>query len=159
LIHAYGVYKLSDWDLEQPHEVDALLGACILLRRSVLDQVGLLDEDYFMYTEEIDLCTRIQKAGWKLYWIPQAKIIHYGGQSTQQAAPEMFLALYESKINYFRKHYNWITTMIYKMILFIVSLTRLMLFPLAKIENDPKRQRHLDTAQNYRQLIGKLSSM
>ena len=93
-LRPYGEYHMADWDATTPREVDALLGACILVRKSVLDKIGLMDEDYFMYSEEVDLCTRIQRGGWSLYWVPQAAIIHHGGQSTRQVATEMFLRLY-----------------------------------------------------------------
>ena len=70
-------YPISKWSLDRPQEVDVLMGACLMLRREALDRVGLLDEDYFMYSEEVDLCYRVQRAGWRLYWIPQARIVHY----------------------------------------------------------------------------------
>ena len=90
----YGSYHMADWNLQKSREVDILLGACLLLRRTVLDQIGLMDESYFIYSEEVDLCYRVQQAGWHLYWVPQAQVIHYGGQSTQQVAAEMFMRLY-----------------------------------------------------------------
>ena len=77
------------------------MGACLLLRKGVLDQVGLLDEDYFIYSEEVDLCYRFQRAGWRLHWVPQAQVVHFGGQSTQQAPIEMFLNLYTARLNIF----------------------------------------------------------
>jgi GT2 family glycosyltransferase len=100
----YGRYNMHQWDTTAPREVDVLQGASFLLRRSVLDQVGFLDGDYFMYSEEVDLCRRIQQAGWRLYWVPQSQVIHYGGQSTRQIAADMFLQLYLGKLKYFRKH-------------------------------------------------------
>lgn len=102
----FGVYDQAQWNLEHPREVDSLHGACLLIRREVFDQIGLLDEDYFMYTEEIDFCYRAKKAGWKIAWLPTAEVIHYGGQSTRQAASSVFLQLYHSKLLFFRKHYG-----------------------------------------------------
>jgi hypothetical protein len=54
----------------------------LLLRKEVLEQVGFLDEDFFIYCEEVDLFYRIQRAGWRIYWVPQAEMVHFGGQST-----------------------------------------------------------------------------
>ncbi len=122
----YGSYRMVEWSAH-PREVDALLGACMLFPRSVLDEIGLFDESYFMYTEEIDLCYRVQQSGRKLFWVPEASIVHYGGQSTQQIAAEMFLQLYRSKLQFFRKHYGITAGFFYKLILFFTALPRFIL--------------------------------
>jgi GT2 family glycosyltransferase len=156
---AYSEYPLSKWETNQPREVDLLMGACLLLKKEVLDQVGLLDEDYFIYSEEIDLCYRIQRAGWRLYWVPQAEVVHFGGQSTQQVATEMFLNLYHSKIKYFRKHHGWAGAQIYKLILRIAALSRIILAPLVIFERDPRRQKHLKLVDHYWRLVRALPGM
>lgn len=158
-IRPYGSYRMADWSLDQAHPVETLLGACLLIRREVLDQVGLLDEQYFIYSEEIDLCYRIQQAGWSLYWVPQAQIIHYGGQSTQQVAAEMFIHLYQSKLRYFRKHHGWLAAQVYKLILLIAALSRLSVSPLAWLEREPQRQAHLTLARNYGRLVRTLPDL
>jgi GT2 family glycosyltransferase len=81
-------------------------GACMLVRRAALAQIGLMDEQYFMYSEETDWCLRMRRAGWEVWFTPDAQIVHYGGQSTQQWRAAMLRALYRSKIRYFRKHHN-----------------------------------------------------
>ena len=108
---------MEKWNAEQPREVDVLMGASMLLRKAVLDKVGLLDEGYFMYSEEVDLCFRLQKAGWQLYWVPQSQVVHYWGQSAKQVLAEMFLQLYRGKLRFFRKHYSWLTVSLYKVVL------------------------------------------
>lgn len=155
----YGVYRMDDWDLSKQREVDVIQGACLILRQEALNQVGLLDGEYFIYSEEVDLCHRLQKAGWKLHWVPQAQVVHHGGQSTQQVAAEMFLRLYQGKIIYFRKHYGWLTSQIYKLILAAGTLTRLMIMPLAWLEHPSKREHHLTLASHYRRLLLSLPSM
>ncbi|MEZ4731875.1 MAG: glycosyltransferase family 2 protein [Caldilineaceae bacterium] len=105
-IYAFGVYAMTTWSMDTPRPVDIVQGASLLLRRAVLEEVGLFDTDYFMYTEEVDLCHRIRRAGWQIYFVPTSCIIHYGGQSTRQAALTMFMQLYRSKILYFRKHHG-----------------------------------------------------
>lgn len=155
----YAAYPLTKWDPDQPQEVDVLTGACLLLRKQVLDRVGFLDEDYFMYSEEVDLCYRIQRAGWHLYWVPQAEVMHFGGQSTQQAPTEMFLNLYHSKIIYFRKHYGWLAAQLYKLILRIAALSRLMLAPFAIFERSSRRQKHLTLVDRYWRLVLALPRM
>lgn len=83
-----------------------IMGAAMLIRRQVLRPVGLIDESYFMYSEEIDLCYRIARAGWKNYVLPAARIIHLGGQSTRQTLALMKAELFRSKTKYFRKHHG-----------------------------------------------------
>lgn len=96
-------YSPKMWHTRVPQPVETIKGACLVLRREALDQVGLLDESYFMYTEEVDLCYRLAQAGWQIWWLPAATIIHYGEASSRQAAQAMYLQLYRSKIQFYRK--------------------------------------------------------
>ena len=155
----YAEYPLSQWDTNQAREVDVLMGACLLLRKEVLDQVGFLDEDYFIYSEEVDLCYRIQRAGWRLFWVPQAEVVHFGGQSTQQVPTEMFLNLYQSKIKYFRKHNGWLAAQLYKLILMMAALSRLVLAPFVFFEHSSRRQKHFTLVDRYRRLVLALPGM
>jgi len=155
----YAAYPPTKWGTNQPQEVDVLMGACLLVRKEVLDQVGFLDEDYFIYSEEVDLCYRIQRAGWCIYWVPQAEVVHFGGQSTQQVATEMFLNLYRSKIKYFRKHHAWPVAQLYKLILRIAALARIILAPLVIFEHSSRRQKHLTLVDRYWRLVLALPGM
>lgn len=145
--------EMVAWPLDEARPVEVLLGACLLLRREALDEVGLLDERYFMYTEEVDLCFRLARAEWALYWLPQAEVVHYGGQSTQQVAGEMLLHLYESKMHFFRKQYGRSGAAGYKLILLLASLARLALSPLALLEQPSRRRAHLSLAARYWRLL------
>jgi N-acetylglucosaminyl-diphospho-decaprenol L-rhamnosyltransferase len=87
-------------------QVDYIQGACMLARRAAVEQVGLLDEAYFMYNEETDWCLRMRRADWETWYLPAARIVHYGGQSTKQVRRTMVQALYRSKVRFFRKHYG-----------------------------------------------------
>lgn len=153
---ADGYYSMADWNQDTPREVDILIGACLILRRKALDQIGLLDEKYFMYSEEVDLCYRLWSAGWHLFWVPAATVVHHGGQSTQQVAPDMFLQLYESKVIYFRNNRGPLVCSFYKLILAGASLARLAVIPFTRLEKRTKRQRYLRLANNYRRLLGVL---
>ena len=153
LLWPYGVYDMAQWQTHVNRKVDVLLGACLLIRKTALDKVGLLSEDYFMYTEEVDICYRIKQNKWDIYWIPKAEIIHYGGQSTRQVSRQMFLHLYQSKILFFKKHYGSISAILYKVILLFTSLTRLVISPLAYLTRSPYRGERLELAFNYRQLV------
>jgi GT2 family glycosyltransferase len=90
--------------------------------------------------------------------VPQAKVLHYGGQSTKQARTEMFLRLYETKVLYFRKHYGTIGASLYKLILLAAALARLLISPLAWFEQKPQRDEHLTLANHYRLLVQHLPS-
>jgi len=152
-------YPMEEWRLDSAREVDTLLGACMLIRREALDQFGLFDADYFIYSEEVDLCARLKESGWHLYWVPDAVVVHYGAQSTQQVAEEMFIRLYEGKIIYFRKHRTRITVIAYKLILILATISRLILTPFALIENPMERDKHLILSRNYRRLLWSLPGL
>src|SRR5260370_2797 len=79
ILNDESLYHLTYKDMSKPHEVDAITGAFFLTKKSVLDKVGLFDEDYFMYAEDIDLCYRIKQAGYKIMYIPQIKLLHHKG--------------------------------------------------------------------------------
>ncbi len=155
----YGSYDMSKWQLDQPREVDVLMGASLLLRKSVLDKVGLLDEGYFMYSEEVDLCFRLQKAGWRLFWVPQSQVVHYWGQSAKQVLAEMFLQLYRGKLRFFRKHYGWLTVMLYKVVLGLAALLRLALAPLVWLRKSEESESQVHMARHYGRLLLTLPSM
>ena len=158
-IYAYGVYDMPAWSTTSARAVDVIQGACLLVRREALEQVGLLDEDYFIYTEEVDLCYRIRKANWTLSWVPSADVVHYGGQSTRQVAAEMFLRLYESKVIFFRKHRGRLSGFGYKLVLLLISLLRVVGLPLAGFLRPENRGVNREISANYRQLIRSLPSL
>ncbi|MGI6368186.1 MAG: glycosyltransferase family 2 protein [Anaerolineae bacterium] len=101
-----GRYPLRLYAGQDPFPIDHPLGAALLMRNTTLDQVGLLDEGFFMYCEEIDWCIRTRRAGWQIYCVPQARIVHLGGQSTSQFRERMFVALWQSRFRLFSKHYS-----------------------------------------------------
>lgn len=96
--------RFSPGDGLSPFAIDHPLGACMLVRRTAIEQVGLLDEGYFMYSEEIDWCRRFKQQGWTILTAPDARVIHHGGQSTQQASNQMFVQLHRSRARYFARH-------------------------------------------------------
>lgn len=101
---------------EQAIATDWVLGAALTVRREALLQVGLLDSEYFMYSEEIDLCYRVKRAGWDNFVLPSARIVHLGGESTKQTAAVMKAQLYLSKVRYFRKHHGTLAAKVMRMI-------------------------------------------
>jgi GT2 family glycosyltransferase len=158
-LRPYGRYDMERWPLDMARPVDVLKGACLMVRRQALEQAGAFDESYFMYSEEVDLCTRLANGGWRLYWVPQAVVTHHEGQSTRQVPADMFLRLYQGKLLYFRKQQGTAAARLYKLILLAAASARLALSPLAWLERPAGRQRHLTLASHYRRLVGALLEM
>lgn len=99
-------YYMSDMPEDQPHPVDWLVGACLLLRREVVESVGLLDERFFMYSEELDYAWRMHRAGWPLVYFPGAVVVHHEAQSSGQVAAERLILFHTSKVEFFRKWFG-----------------------------------------------------
>ncbi len=102
----FGQYHLGYLDKEKIHEVDVLPGAFILVRRKLLIDIGLLDEDFFMYGEDIDLSYRIKLAGYKNYYFPETTIIHYKGESTKKGSINYVVLFYNAMIIFAKKHFS-----------------------------------------------------
>ena len=98
-------YYMSHLSWDEPGQIEAVSGAFFLVRRKALDQVGLLDEDYFMYGEDIDLSYRLLKGGWQNWYLPY-DIIHYKGESTQKSSFRYVHTFYQAMLIFFRKHYG-----------------------------------------------------
>lgn len=99
-----GRYPRRLYEAGRPFAVDHPLGAALMVRTETLVQVGGFDEQFFMYCEEIDLCRRIRMAGWRIYCVPAATIVHLVAQSTRQFRDRMFVALWRSRFRMFAKH-------------------------------------------------------
>ena len=98
-------YYMSHLPWDQPGRLDVISGAFCMLRRKAIDQVGLLDEDFFMYGEDIDLSYRLLKGGWQNWYLPFS-IIHYKGKSTQKTDYRYVHIFYQAMLIFFRKHYS-----------------------------------------------------
>lgn len=99
-------YHLGYLDKDEIHKIDVLSGAFMMLRKSVLDEVGLLDETFFMYGEDIDLSFRIKKAGYENYYFPDTTIIHYKGESTKKGSLNYVKVFYNAMIIFTKKHFT-----------------------------------------------------
>ncbi len=157
-LHALSEYPPSVLAQHLPRPVEVLNGACLMLRRAAVEPLGLFDEDYFVYSEEVDLCDRLRRAGWQLHWVPQAIVTHTGGQSTRQVADQMFLELYRNKLKFFRKRRSRLTALLYKGVLFQAALVRLLL---ARVQQGPtsRRRSYRDVARQYRLLLAELPKL
>ncbi|MCL4535441.1 MAG: glycosyltransferase family 2 protein [Bacteroidetes bacterium] len=91
---------------QRPFQIDHPLGACLIVRREAAEQIGPLDEQFFMYCEEIDWCMRLKLAGWQVWYTPEARIVHHVAQSSRQFRGPMLVALHRSRYRLFAKHYS-----------------------------------------------------
>ena len=109
-----GRHRIGCWDYNDIREVDQPMGSALMVRREAITQVGLMDEQFHMYYEDVDWCFRIKKRGWRIYFIPLAEIIHYGGQSAWPNMAKMRVQRYKSRHKFFRKHYGILSEWIVK---------------------------------------------
>jgi GT2 family glycosyltransferase len=97
-------YLLSDWDHAETRDVDWVSGACLATRRDVLDGVGLLDERFFLFNEDVDLCKRIRDGGWRVVYLPEARVVHHIGASRERVPARLVIARHRGMVHYQRKH-------------------------------------------------------
>lgn len=95
------------WLSESSKEVKFVTGACLMVRREAIDKIGILDENLFFYNDDLDWCLRIRKAGWKIYFLPQAEVVHYGGWSSKRTFNrKLFVEGFKGGLYFCRKHYG-----------------------------------------------------
>lgn len=110
-------------DFDRNAEVDSLAGACMLARKEAVDSVGLLDERFFMYFEDVDWCRRIKKAGWKVWYIGEVSIVHGWAQSAKkQGIMRSHYMLHRSRCLYFRKHHGLVQAALIRMVSGMVNV-------------------------------------
>jgi hypothetical protein len=110
-------YRVLDHPDDAILDVDWVDGAALMARREAIERVGLLDEGFFMYSEELDWCRRFRQDGWRVIYLPTAQIIHHRGKSSEQVVTARHIHFQSSKVRYFRKHHG----------VFVAELLRLFL--------------------------------
>lgn len=98
-------YYLGHLDPDQTHEIDAVSGAVLMIRRETIDEVGMLDERFFIYGEDLDWCYRVKEKGWKVYYYPRAAVVHYHGASSEKQSFRMIGLFHKSMMLYYQKHF------------------------------------------------------
>ncbi|MBI5207165.1 MAG: glycosyltransferase family 2 protein [Candidatus Firestonebacteria bacterium] len=133
------------------YEVDWIMGAFMMIRKEVIEKTGGFDEDYNpAYSEEVDLCYRIKKSGWKIYYYPVPEIIHLRGQITKKRPIWSFLLLHRNKYIFFKKHYGNIYANIYRIARIIICFILTISLFLPGLLNKNKRELFL---QKWKLLI------
>lgn len=129
-----------------PAEVEGISGACLMIRRDVFERIGRFSEDYFMYTEDLDLCFKVAQSGWKNYYVPEAAVVHFGGSSSRQAGSDFSsIMLRESIRRFFRKTRGDFYAFGYRVSMLGASVLRLALlgvmFPIQSLRRRQRRWR------------------
>jgi N-acetylglucosaminyl-diphospho-decaprenol L-rhamnosyltransferase len=99
-------YYVGDQPDDRVQDVDWLMGAALMARREAIEQVGPMDERFFMYSEELDWCRRFREAGWRVVYLPTAQVHHHEGKSSEQVLPARHIHFQTSKVRYFRKYHG-----------------------------------------------------
>lgn len=130
-----GSYLMTYMDSSIDHEVDAVSGACLLVRRDVLSTIGgLLDEAFFMHFEDIDLCFRAKKSGYKVYYVHNAEVVHLKGQSSKLRSEGVTRNFFDSALIYFKKNYKDENPVAYIAIKLMVIVMKLVSIVATKIK-------------------------
>lgn len=154
----YRHLHVLDWPASFPQEVDCVVGAAMLVRRQALEQVrqpdtiGPFDEGFFMYSEEVDLCNRLKRAGWGIAYFPDAAVIHYEGQSSIQVVAERDIYYFQSKIRYHEKYFG-ATWAAFLRFMFLLNFRFQLLIEASKWLLGNKRPMRAQRIKAYRQVL------
>ncbi len=137
--------------------VDWMQGACIMIRRETLEEIGGLDEIFFMYSEEVDWCWRARQAGWAVYYLSEAKVLHWGSQSSSKVPVKRRSLVYKSKLLFLDKHHGPTTALLLKWALLITSILKMGFWSLLFLSPRTRdRTRARENIRSYGVLIGDL---
>jgi GT2 family glycosyltransferase len=123
-----GRARYAGADLDRVQDVEVVAGCCMLVPRAVVDEIGGMDERFFMYGEEAEWCFRIRRAGWQILYFPGTRIVHHGGQSARQTPDAMVLAMTRSQLRLFRMVRGWPAAYAANLLMLARDLTRLPLW-------------------------------
>jgi GT2 family glycosyltransferase len=124
----FGGMLMADFHHDRPRDVDALNGCLLLVRREAMEQVGLIDEQFFMYGDDLDWCLRFRKGGWRVTFCPEAEAIHYGGGTSARAPVHCYVEMQKANTQYWRTHYSWPARMMYLASLWVHHATRYFIY-------------------------------
>ena len=123
-IKFFGGYLMTYWGHDTLRSVDIINGCFWMIRRDALNHVGLLDENFFMYGEDIDWCRRFKEASWDVIFFPNAKAIHYGGASSSKAPIKYYIEKRRSNLFYIKKYHGWFYLILFTTLAFIHEILR-----------------------------------
>jgi GT2 family glycosyltransferase len=153
----FGRERMTWWNFDSAREVETICGSCSLVRKKAIEQVGLMDEAYFVYGDDPDWCYRFKKNGWKIMFTPDGEIIHYGGQTTKQMAREFKLQLYGSILIFMKLHRGRLTFILARFLTALFLFVRVPYWLAVAILRKSERKRSIETSRTY--LIGGLNCL
>lgn len=133
------------WDSERIRQVDWVTGACLMVKRKAIEDVGLLDENFFMYYEDADWCYRMRQRGWRVYYYPFLEVVHYVGKADVEFSQRVFIERHKSMYHYFQKHAG--KTVLFLLRLFVWSglglrsMGLLLMYPFRRTNQEELRKR------------------
>ena len=137
----FGRWRMGYFDFDRQTETDQPMASCLLLRRAALEDVGIFDENFAMFFNDVDLCYRIKKGGWKIYFYPKAKVIHHKGASTRKAKARMIWLSHLAFYKFFKKHkiglVNRLLLFLFLIPLILSAWARILFFHLGKLVGRP----------------------
>ncbi len=122
----FAKYRMNGWEHDETRDVDQLMGSCLLLRRMMLEQIGLLDERFFLYFEEVDLCLRLRQTGWRAVFVANPTVTHLGGESSRADPRNALGHRYRSLFAFYRKHYPAWQLPILRLVVQIAAVARVV---------------------------------
>lgn len=126
-------------------------GACMMIRRTAIDRIGFLDERFFFYTEDLDWCHRARAAGWQIYVVPRAHVVHFGGGSSSRDQEKFDVEFYKSRYRYLKKHYGFLHLALFRGVMVPLMFLRCVKAAMAcivRLQDLLKRKEHWQYARN-----------
>lgn len=149
-----GKFILEYWNHDEIREVDWIIGACLMVKKHVLDEVGLKDEQFFMFHEETDWCYRSKKLGWKTVFLPTSSIIHFGGHTTKAIwGRKVVLKYYQGKHQFIKKHYGNSKLILHRVLMSNLLLLRFSAFTIRALFNQLPEKERKETFEFYKEAI------
>ncbi|MBW8041251.1 MAG: glycosyltransferase family 2 protein [Planctomycetes bacterium] len=147
-----GRERMTWWDFDKTREVETISGCFSLVRREAIEQVGVMNDIYFVYGDDPDWCYRFKKSGWKVLFNPEPKIIHYGGQNTKHMAEKFKLQLYGSKLIFMKLHRSKLKFPLARFFTAMFFLWRVPYWLATAMLDKNERKKSIQTAKSY--LVG-----
>jgi GT2 family glycosyltransferase len=145
-------YRFRDWAFDDFSEVDQPPMTCLLVRRTVVDAVGLLDEKLFLFFNDVDWCLRINKAGFKIFYMPDAQVVHYASMSVNRFSASYYY-WHKDRFYFYRKHYGYHAVLLIKLVLFLDFLERTLKLPIKVMLGRIKNAEIPDHFQSFMRMI------
>lgn len=121
------------WPHDKVRDVDFIIGAALMVRRTAINQVGLMDEGFFLYSEETDWCKRMHQAGWRVTFVPDGTVVHLGGHSSRDFKERQFCESNRSAMRYIRKHHGPAGAFIYRLAMLVGAVLRVSVWGIAAL--------------------------